>query len=223
MSARRSLLLWLTVLCWCSRAALPVGASGQASSCAEPALTALTRAAGHFADDERTAADEVLRAAETAEPACVPLAIARLSLEAWTLARAAAIKGGSPESLARPRELLGDLRVRAGASPYRVHAEYAAAIVAAAMAAAQDERGELGLHLVHARALSERLQGSAVPPTWPLQIDEAEGELWLEVDDYAEACAAYRRWLSGQGHEGARATAARNYVTGRCSELRTEN
>ena len=67
------------------------------------------------------------------------------------------------------------------------------------MAAAQDERGEMELHLTQARDLSDRLELVKQPAVWPLAIDEAEGELWLEVDRYAEAVKAYRRAAARPG------------------------
>jgi tetratricopeptide (TPR) repeat protein len=70
---------------------------------------------------------------------------------------------------------------------------YARSLVAAAMAAAQDERAEMELHLTHARDLSARLETSAYPAAWPRPFDEAAGDLWLEVEEYAEALDAYQR------------------------------
>jgi hypothetical protein len=65
------------------------------------------------------------------------------------------------------------------------------------MAAAQDENAEMDLHLLHARSLAERLATSAYPAQWPCEIDEAEGELWLEVHRYADALRAFRRAVEG--------------------------
>jgi tetratricopeptide (TPR) repeat protein len=49
------------------------------------------------------------------------------------------------------------------------------------------------VHLTHAGDLSARLETSAYPALWPKPFDEAAGELWLEVEQYAEALSAYQR------------------------------
>jgi hypothetical protein len=108
-------------------------------------------------------------------------------------ARAAARVGGTPESLAAAREALAVLEELGQRPGWRVESAYAAAAIHAAMAAAQDERAEMAIYLVHARGLSEQLALAGASAVWPLPIDEMEGDLWLEVDRYAEAAAAFDR------------------------------
>ena len=132
----------------------------------------------------------LLLAVVVAQP---PATLATLANEAWKVARAAAAEGGSPSSLARARSLLAEIDALTATTPWRLQGEYAHALVAAAMAASQDENAEMDLQLTHARALSERLQTSTYPAKVPLTIDEAEGELYLEVDRYLDAGRAFRR------------------------------
>ncbi len=120
-------------------------------------------------------------------------AIERLARDGWQHARAAAPAGGKPESIAPAAKALAELDKLIPASKWPLQATYARSLVAAAIAAAQDERAEMSLHLAHARDLAERLETSSLPAEWPLPIDEAEGELRLEVDEYAEAMAAFQR------------------------------
>lgn len=124
--------------------------------------------------------------------------IVQLSREGWQAARAAAPLGGSPEALARAARTLAELDKAIEASRWRLQGTYARSLVAAAMAASQDERGEMDLHLTHARELSERLETSAYPARWPLPFDRAAGELWFEVDDYEEALKAFERAIARQ-------------------------
>ena len=72
-------------------------------------------------------------------------------------------------------------------------ARYADAAIRAAVSAAQEERDEMAVFLAHARDLSDTMALTGAPAQWPLPIDEMEGELWLEVDQYAEARDAYQR------------------------------
>jgi tetratricopeptide (TPR) repeat protein len=120
-------------------------------------------------------------------------AIVRLARSGWEAARLAARSGGSAEDLAPAAKLLAELDTVVSESRWRLQGIYARSLVAAAMAAAQDERGELEVHLTHARDLSARLETSAYPAEWPMPIDEAAGELWLEVEEYAEALPAFQR------------------------------
>ena len=128
-----------------------------------------------------------------------PDEVERLAKEGWTAARAAAVKGGSPDSLAPARRAVAELEKPLSGTALRLQREYARSLISAAMAAAQDERGEMELHLTQARDLSDRLELVKQPAVWPLAIDEAEGELWLEVDRYAEAVKAYRRAAARPG------------------------
>ena len=106
----------------------------------------------------------------------------------WTAARALAPKGGAVE-------LLGPVNVRLrelDALP-NTSARYAEVAIRAAVSAAQEERDEMALFLEHARDLSTQMALAGAPAQWPVPIDELEGELWLEVDRFPEARAAYER------------------------------
>jgi len=52
---------------------------------------------------------------------------------------------------------------------------------------------------VHAQGLAEWLRAAGVERLWPLPIDAASGELWQEVDRFAEARDAFRRAVPGTG------------------------
>lgn len=124
---------------------------------------------------------------------CTELLGAGWSLSGWVAARAAVKAGGAPDSLVDARDAVQHLE-KLGARPeWRVESEYARVAITAAMAAAQDERGEMQIYLAHARGLADRLALTGVTPRWPLPIDVLEGDLWLEVDRYDEARAAFQR------------------------------
>jgi len=114
--------------------------------------------------------------------------VQRLATEGWVAARALAPKGGA-------LELLGpvNLRLRALDGLPGNAARYADAAIRAAVSAAQEEREEMAVFLAHARDLSDTMALAGAPAQWPLPIDEMEGELRLEVDQYAEARDAYQR------------------------------
>ena len=123
----------------------------------------------------------------------VPEVLIALARDGWTKARAAAEQGGAPESLAPVRKTLEELEQLTQGTLWHLQGEYARAVIAAAIAAAQNEHGELDLQLAHARGLSDRLVTSAYPARWPLAINEAEAELYLAVYRYADAARAFRR------------------------------
>jgi hypothetical protein len=115
--------------------------------------------------------------------------IQRIALEGWTAARAVANRGGAVE-------LLGPVNIRLKELDTfpNLSARYAEIAIRAAVSAAQEERDELGLLLEHARDLSRQMgTGAGKPPEWPVPVDELEGELWLEVDRFTEAVAAFQR------------------------------
>jgi hypothetical protein len=114
--------------------------------------------------------------------------VQRIAMEGWLAARALAPKGGAVE-------LLGpvNLRLRELDQLPTVSARYAEVAIRAAVSAAQDERDEMGLLLEHARSLSDQMAAGGAPAEWPLPIDELEGELWFEVDRFAESRDAYLR------------------------------
>lgn len=123
------------------------------------------------------------------QPATVPeREVERVAMEGWRAARALAPKGGALELLGPVNAKLRELDRMANKS-----ARYAEVAIRAAVSAAQDERDEMQLFLEHLRDLSRQLELAGSKPQWPLPIDELEGELWLEVDRYAEAREAYAR------------------------------
>ena len=133
----------------------------------------------------------VMLTAVAAQPP--PGDLVKLAREGWRSARAAAQFGGAPPHLAEAAGILTAIDTMTMGTVWHLHGAYAHSLIAAAMAAAQDENAEMDVHLVHARSLADRLTTSAYPAQWPCEIDEAEGELWLEVDRYADALGAFRR------------------------------
>ena len=114
---------------------------------------------------------------------------------------------GRPISLARINQVLKRLEaLRISGTPTSLTvqlASYAEAVLRAAVAAAQDERDEMQVYLALGRDLAVSLALGAQTRLWPLPIDEVEGELWLEVDRFAEARAAFERAAAaGRGARG---------------------
>jgi hypothetical protein len=72
-------------------------------------------------------------------------------------------------------------------------AAYADAVLRAAAAAAQDERDEMQAYLTHAEPLAESLALGRAGAPWPLPLALVAGELWLEVDRFAESRNAFNR------------------------------
>ena len=102
---------------------------------------------------------------------------------------------------------------------------YADAAIRAAVDASQDERDEMAVFLLHARDLSHQLDLLGGRARWPLPMDEVDGELWLEVDRYAEARDAYQRAATATGSQGAwvglaRASAKLGDAPGACAAYR---
>lgn len=157
------------------------------------------------------AAAELVRGVRES-PQCVPLGVAGWATSGWLAARAAAPKGGATEALTSVKDALGVLETLTARPTWRVQNEYARAAVTAAVAAAQDERPEMSVYLTHARGLSDRLALAGERAEWPLPIDELEGELWLEVDRYAEARDAYERAVVRVPSPSALVGLARVYV-----------
>ena len=121
--------------------------------------------------------------------------VQRIAMAGWRAARDIAPKGGAVALLgpvnARLKELDGIPNMSA---------RYAEIAIRAAVSAAQEEREEMGLLLAHARDLSNQMGiGAGTPPEWPLAIDELEGELWFEVDRFAESRDAYERAAKQRG------------------------
>jgi hypothetical protein len=114
--------------------------------------------------------------------------VQRIAMQGWTEARALAPKGGAVALLGPVNARLKELDQISDPS-----ARYAETAIRAAVSAAQDERDEMNLLLTHARDLSEQMDLIGEPAQWPLPIDELEGELFLEVDQYTDARDAYER------------------------------
>ena len=114
--------------------------------------------------------------------------VQRVAMAGWLAARALAPKGGAIDLLGPVNARLKELDQMSNIS-----ARYAETAIRAAVSAAQEERDEMALLLTHARDLSNQLGMAGTPAEWPLPIDELEGELWLEVDRFEEARAAYER------------------------------
>jgi hypothetical protein len=114
--------------------------------------------------------------------------VQRIAMQGWLEARALAPKGGAVALLGPVNARLKELDQLSAPS-----ARYAETAIRAAVSAAQDERDEMSLLLTHARDLSNQMDLIGDPAQWPLPIDELEGELFLEVDQYSEARDAYER------------------------------
>ena len=100
-------------------------------------------------------------------------------------------------SFLREMQRLGPVNVRLKELDQmpNIAARYAEIAIRAAVSAAQEERDEMELLLTHASDLSKQMGMAGTPAEWPLPIDELSGELWLEVDRFEEARAAYQRAL----------------------------
>ncbi|MGD9903121.1 MAG: hypothetical protein AB7U83_06595 [Vicinamibacterales bacterium] len=164
-------------------------ASQPAATCSDEALAALTLAAADAAAGDGAAAAARLRATAAVDPDCEPLTVASWSWHGWLAAQRADLAGGSADALADVRTALDTLQPggRAGS----LAARYAAAVLHAAAAAAQHERDEMRVWLEHAAGLAPRLPPDSRP--WPLPLPIVEGELWLAVDDFELAEAAFAR------------------------------
>lgn len=145
---------------------------------------------------DEAAAEARLRAALAAHPACERLAVAFWAVHGLLHARHAATHGGSPEALEPVAAALVALerwRTHARLSPA---VRYAEAALRAAMAAAQDERDEMGVWLAHATDLAARLALAGEQVRWPLPAPLLAADLWYEVDRLEEARDRYRGVLA---------------------------
>lgn len=166
----------------------------QPAPCQEAEVRALILAQEHVARGDDAAAEAQLG---VAGPLCARRQIATLALEGWRQARALAAGGGAVELQGPVRRTLDSLRALAAETEWGLEVEYAQTVIGAAIAAAQDERPEMELLLTHARDLSERLLQRNRQAQWPRPFNLAAGELWFEVDRYADAITAYERALRG--------------------------
>ncbi|HQZ41009.1 MAG TPA: hypothetical protein PLH72_18440 [Vicinamibacterales bacterium] len=180
----------------------PVGAFSQDRTCDAPEVrSAWQRAAVHLQRVEEAEAVRALRSAVS--PRCPASEVAALALEGWVEARRLALVGGAPDALGGIPGLLGQLDAAAGQGPATSldvqAAQYASSVVRAAVAAAQDERDEMQLYLVHAHGLAMSLAAGGVHHVWPLPFDDVAGELWLEVDRFVEARGAFAQAAAAGG------------------------
>jgi tetratricopeptide (TPR) repeat protein len=160
------------------------------SACGDAELTALLRAREHLARGDQDAA---LASLDRARPGCSLRRLAALAVAGWRQARALAPAGGAVDLQGPVRQTLQDIQALAADVTATVEVEYASTCIRAAIAAAQDERPEMELLLTHARDLAERLRLRDRRAVWPLSFNLVAGELWFEVDRYAEAVDAYER------------------------------
>lgn len=190
--------------------------------CGDAAREAVRRAAGLVDTGDEAAALDLLRARYDDAATCPAVALAAWSLRGWIAAQAAADRGGTPESLTDTTAALAVIEsLGRGTS----EAGYAAALLRAAMAAAQSERDELRLWLDQAHDVSRRLGTGAAAPRWPRAIDRADGELWHRVDDFELAEAAFAAAAAGDdaaaSYRGlARARDRRGNRAGACAAYR---
>jgi tetratricopeptide (TPR) repeat protein len=137
--------------------------------------------------------EDVERRLQATKGRCDELVLLETAMRGWGRARALSTSGGGDHGDREAiRQILAVLDLLAR-GPLAMDAEYAGIAVRAAIAAAQDERGEMELLLTHARDLAERLAARGRRGLWPRPFNLLAGELWLEVDRYDEARDAYER------------------------------
>jgi tetratricopeptide (TPR) repeat protein len=176
------------------------------STCREVELAALIRASEQVALGDEAGARVTL---DGGGERCALRAIAALALRGWSEARALASRGGALDLQGPVRRTLQELATLGTDSAWSVEVEYATTAIGAAIAAAQDERPEMELLLTHARDLSERLALRERRALWPHSYNLVAGELWFEVDRYADAVAAYERAVRADASPVALAGVAR--------------
>jgi tetratricopeptide (TPR) repeat protein len=143
---------------------------------------------------------------------CPTSSLMRWALIGWVSARQLASKGGTGDLLATTRRIIDQELAALGADDLTLEVEYAQTAIRAAISAAQDERPEMELLLVHARDLTERLIARGRRPVWPRPYNLLAAELWLEVDRYEEALAAYERAAGSEASPVAMAGLARTHA-----------
>lgn len=143
---------------------------------------------------------------------CPSSRLMRWALVGWWSARQLAPKGGSVELLGPTQKVVDEELEALRSGDLSLEVEYAQTSIRAAIAAAQDERPQMQLLLTHARDLTERLLSRGRRPLWPRPFNLLAGELWLEVDRYEEALAAYERAAGSDGSPVALVGLARTYA-----------
>ena len=161
--------------------------------CSDAERTALARVLEMIGrGDEAEAAAAAERGLREQTGGCDAARLARTALLGWHEARNVAPKGGAAALLGPVHQRLDQLRAITNPS-LAIEVEYAQVAIRAAVSAAQDERPEMELLLQQARDLSERLTLRQRRAMWPRPFNLLAGELWFEVDRYAEAVAAFER------------------------------
>jgi hypothetical protein len=173
-------------------------AAVQPDPCADDAVRGVLADARRDVDraDDGAAAQRLQRAA-VEHGACHEVGLGALAVDGWVEARRLALIGGAPDALARMHDTLARIAavraVRPATTLLAQMAAYADAVLRAAVAAAQDERDEMQVYLAHARTLADSLALAGITRPWPLPVDAVAGELWLEVDRFADARDAFAR------------------------------
>ena len=157
----------------------------QQPACLPPAMHLMTEASVRASRFDLPAAVKLLRTAI----GCDAARVGEVYVQGLLDARAAALDGGTAESLAPVRTAIGVLerigRNRPGPP------EIARLVLSAAAAAAQTERDEMRLYLESAVRM-ESIQAAAGQAGAPVvTAAEMAGALWLQVDRYDEARRAY--------------------------------
>jgi hypothetical protein len=112
-------------------------------------------------------------------------------LEGLLGAREAVKQGGTIDSLRDVRSAANALSRRAEAGNRRWEA--ASLAMRAVAAASQDERGEMSIYLAEAIRIEGLLLTAGEPAAPIISVHELAGDLWLQVDRFADARAAYER------------------------------
>ena len=177
--------------------------AAQAQDCSDAELKALSSALELMQQgDEAAMVGTIEGSLRESSESCDRVRLSRVALLGWIEARKLAPAGGPVSLLGPVNERLKELRAITTPS-LSLEVEYADATIRAAIAAAQDERPEMALLLEQARDLTERLSERGRRPVWPRPFNLLAGELWFEVDRYADAAIAYERATRADGSAAA--------------------
>ena len=177
--------------------------AAQAQDCSDAELKALSSALDLMQQgDEAAMVGTIEGSLRESSESCDRVRLSRVALLGWIEARKLAPAGGPVSLLGPVNERLKELRAITSPS-LSLEVAYADATIRAAIAAAQDERPEMALLLEQARDLTERLSERGRRPVWPRPFNLLAGELWFEVDRYAEAVIAYERATRADGSAAA--------------------